>query len=144
MAAVELDEASQQRTGGCQCGAIRYTVTGPINALYVCHCRECQKQSASAFGVSAVVDGKHFQLAGDAPLKWSRLADSGSTIDCYFCRSCGSRLWHQSPNSDAIRIKAGSLDEPVDLRQAIHIWTSRKVAGVIIPGTAQQFATSDI
>jgi hypothetical protein len=35
-------------TGGCQCGVLRYVVTAEPLALYVCHCRECQKQSASA------------------------------------------------------------------------------------------------
>lgn len=37
------------KTGQCQCGAIRYESTGESLALYVCHCLECQKQSASAF-----------------------------------------------------------------------------------------------
>ena len=43
------------RTGGCQCGAVRYAIGGAPLALYVCHCRECQKQSASAFGISLEV-----------------------------------------------------------------------------------------
>ncbi len=30
-------------------------------------------------------------------------------------------------------MKGGSLDAPPDLSQAKHIWTSRKLAGVIIP-----------
>src|ERR1700730_909187 len=43
------------RTGGCQCGQVRYESSGESVALYVCHCRECQKQSASAFGMSLEV-----------------------------------------------------------------------------------------
>ncbi len=42
--------------GGCQCGAIRYESEGQPIALYICHCRECQKQSASAFGISLDVN----------------------------------------------------------------------------------------
>jgi hypothetical protein len=38
-----------------------------------------------------------------------------------------------------LTVKGGSLDRPVDLRGAIHIWTSRKLAGVIIPDGAVQF-----
>ena len=30
-------------------------------------------------------------------------------------------------------IKAGTLDQKVDLSKAIHIWTKRKVDGVVIP-----------
>jgi len=41
-------------TGGCQCGAVRYAVAAEPLRLYVCHCRECQKQSGSAFGMSLI------------------------------------------------------------------------------------------
>ena len=50
------------RTGGCQCGALRYESAGEPIALYVCHCRECQKQSASAFGISVIVPVDAFDL----------------------------------------------------------------------------------
>lgn len=43
------------RTGGCQCGKVRFSSEGAVLALYICHCRECQKQSASAFGMSLQV-----------------------------------------------------------------------------------------
>ncbi|MGO7428793.1 GFA family protein, partial [Rhizobium ruizarguesonis] len=33
-------------TGGCQCGAIRFRVSGDIKDSSICHCRMCQK----AFG----------------------------------------------------------------------------------------------
>ena len=52
---------------------------------------------------------------------------------------CGSRLWHEGPGWDVLSVKGGSLDEPVDLATAIHIWTSRKLPGVVIPEGAAQF-----
>ncbi|MBE0624404.1 MAG: GFA family protein, partial [Burkholderiales bacterium] len=42
------------RLGGCQCGAIRFEVKGNPMRTYACHCTICQKQSGSAFGLSAV------------------------------------------------------------------------------------------
>jgi hypothetical protein len=30
-------------TGGCLCGAIRYTVDAEIKELRACHCTNCQK-----------------------------------------------------------------------------------------------------
>ncbi len=126
-------------TGGCQCGAVRYAHDGAPLALYVCHCRECRKQSASAFGLSLDIARAGFRLTRGQPLMWSRVADSGRTRDCFYCPDCGSRLWHESDGSETITIKAGSLDEPVDLTGAIHIWTKRKWPGVVIPPEAQQF-----
>ena len=120
-------------TGGCQCGAVRYAIAGEPIAVYVCHCRECRKQSASAFGISLLVPKGAFSLQRGEVRTWSRRTDSGRTLDCMFCGTCGSRVWHASPGSATITVKGGSLDQPVDLTAAIHIWTSRKLPGVIIP-----------
>ncbi len=122
------------RRGGCQCGAVRYEITGAPVALYVCHCRECQKQSASAFGVSLIVASAGFRVTQGAVKSWSRAADSGRRRRCLFCPECGSRLWHEAePAADTISVKGGSLDLPPDLGTAIHIWVSRKLPGVVIP-----------
>jgi hypothetical protein len=126
-------------TGGCQCGVLRYVVTAEPLALYVCHCRECQKQSASAFGISLLVPSTAFSLTAGEPRTWSRQTDSGRTLRCMFCPGCGSRVWHASPTSDTISVKGGSLDHPVDLTAAVHIWTSRKLSGVVVPQGAAQF-----
>jgi hypothetical protein len=126
--------------GGCQCGALRYEISGPPVALYVCHCRECQKQSASAFGISLIVRGSDFRVTRGEVRRWSRPTDTGGTLNCAFCPVCGSRVWHESAGPGAtISVKGGSLDEPVDLRSAVHIWTSRNLPGVIVPETATQF-----
>ncbi len=129
------------RTGGCQCGAVRYESAGEPLALYVCHCSECRKQSASAFGMSLLVPRFGFRVTMGVPQFWTRIADSGRRVDRAFCPDCGSRLWHERQGiADTVTIKAGSLDEPVDMAKAIHIWTSRKLPGMQIPGEATQFS----
>lgn len=128
------------RTGGCQCGRVRYEISGPMLELYVCHCLECRRQSASAFGISAIFRAGDFRLVQGAPQSWSRLADSGRSVHCHFCPDCGSRLWHSDLAAEPeVSVKGGSLDDPPDLGQAIHIWTSRKLPGLIIPPDARNF-----
>ncbi len=128
------------QTGRCQCGEICYESVGKPLALYICHCRECQKQSASAFGISLEVPYAGFRLTQGVPKYWSRATDSGRQLKCAFCPTCGSRLWHESePMSETISIKGGSLDEPLDVSNAIHVWVSRKLPGIIIPDNAKQF-----
>jgi hypothetical protein len=129
------------RRGGCQCGAVRYELNGPIVRLVICHCNECRKQSASAFGVSAFVARRDLRVTQGTPKFWSRPTDSGNVLECAFCPECGSRLWHQrAGGADTITVKGGSLDEPVDLTSAVHIWTSRKQQGIVVPQGARQFA----
>ena len=43
------------QSGGCQCGTVRYEITGPPTTVYACHCTECQTQSGSAFAMAAVI-----------------------------------------------------------------------------------------
>jgi hypothetical protein len=123
--------------GGCQCGAVRYKISAMPLTLYACHCTQCQKQSASAHGLSMWVEKSAFAITG--PLKtWSRKADSGNTLHCHFCGNCGSRLWHEAEEPDAdlgavISLKAGSLDIAGWLVPVAHIWTGSKQAGTIIP-----------
>jgi hypothetical protein len=66
------------QTGGCQCGAVRYEVSREPLALYVCHCRECQKQSASAFGMSLIVRRLEFSVTRGTAKVWSRGTDNGT------------------------------------------------------------------
>lgn len=123
--------------GGCQCGAIRYEVIDTPLRPYVCHCRECQKQSASAFGISVPVPARAFHLVGGTPAVWTRTGGSGALLDCVFCGTCGTRVWHQArADATTIYLKGGSLDEPLDLSAARHIWTSRMLRGVVVPEAA--------
>jgi len=126
--------------GGCQCGSIRYEFSGNALELYVCHCKECQKQSASAFGISVIVPRGAFRVTRGTATFWSRPTDTGHMLECAFCANCGSRLWHQRRGAvDTISVKGGSLDETVDLRRAVHIWTSRILPGITVPEGAAQF-----
>ena len=137
----ENDEGCKgMRTGGCQCGEVRYECVGGSSELYVCHCRECQKQSASAFGISFIVPHTGFRVTQGAPNFRTRPTDSGGRVKCAFCPNCGSRLWHESEGGwETVSIMGGSLDNSRDISTAIHIWTSRKLPGVDIPDSVQQF-----
>ena len=135
-----MSNESDALLGGCQCGAIRYALSHGLLALYVCHCTECRKQSASAFGISFIVPQTALRVTRGEAKFWSRPTDAGNTLDCAFCAACGSRLWHQRRGAtDTLSVKGGSLDTPVDLGQATHIWTSRMLPGIILPDGAAQF-----
>ena len=126
-------------SGRCQCGAVRYTHSAAPIAVYICHCRECQKQSASAFGISVEMPRSGFTITQGKPKFWTRGTDSGRKLRCAFCADCGSRLWHES-DAGWITLKGGSLDQPVDVSKAIHLWTKRKLPWIQIPEGAEQYS----
>lgn len=126
--------SATELTGGCQCGAVRYTVrTASTPVVYACHCRECQKQSASAFALSVPVAIEDVEFEGGMEV-YERDTDSGNRTQCYFCPRCGARVYHRSCRNDAlITIKAGSLDRPGELELVAHLWVRSKLPWVMIP-----------
>jgi hypothetical protein len=114
------------REGGCQCGHVRYRLNGPPLTLYACHCRDCQKQSASAFGMSLWVRRDDFEIVSGELSFWTTRGDSGAAKICAFCRHCGTRIHHAADDDRTpFSVKAGTLDETSGLQPVAHIWTKR-------------------
>jgi hypothetical protein len=67
------------RTGGCQCGGLRYEITRTPYMVYTCHCTDCQNFSGSAFAMAVLVDDDAFHLTGE-PRALTHTADSGRTL----------------------------------------------------------------
>ena len=121
-------------TGACQCGAVTYRVTAVPLTLYCCHCTECQHQSSSAFGMSCLVDRNDLAVDWSQLAVWTRPTDSGNQLNCYFCPSCGGRLFHVSKGDEGIvSVKAGSFDDRSWLAPVGHIWTASAQTWVEIP-----------
>ena len=128
-------------SGGCQCGAVRYTLALEHIVVYACHCRECQKQSASAFALS--VPARIADLSISGPLSaYRRSTDSGAQTTCWFCSDCGTRIYHRSARSpEIVTLKGGTLDDTSKLTPAAHLWVSRKQAWLELPELAPVFET---
>ena len=124
-------------TGGCQCGQVRYELSAKPITLYACHCRDCQKQSASAFGMSMPVPREALVILKGQPKQWRRSSNSGREVICFFCGNCGTRLFHNpSRNPKITNIKPGTLDDTSWLSPAGHLWTGSAQGWVTISGQA--------
>jgi len=115
----------QAKTGGCQCGNIRYELKGAPQMLYICHCTDCQKQSSSAFGMSLMMNPRDidFSRSKKQLQTWDTRGEDGLIKRCGFCPDCGTRIMHGSEDPDeSVSIKAGSLDDTGGLQPVAHIW----------------------
>ena len=111
-------------SGGCQCGQVRYEIQAEPLTLYVCHCKECQKQSSSAFGMSMPVPREAVTVIKGQPKQWKRISDNGREVSCSFCGNCGTRLFHHPARNNKItNIKPGTLDDTSWLKPVGNIWT---------------------
>ena len=111
--------------GSCQCGNIRYQVTGDPLVAIACHCNDCRKLSGSAFSTVLVVKAEDLTVEGTLKL-WERATDTGRRSHAYFCPNCGNRIYHQDPDKPhIIRIRSGSLDQPEIPEPLIHVFAER-------------------
>ena len=74
--------------GGCECGAVRYEVRGPLREVINCHCGQCRRTHGhfAAYSAAARAD---LAIVEDRGLKWDRSSDSARRG---FCGGCGGGL----------------------------------------------------
>ena len=95
-------------TGGCQCGQIRYTISGTLFGAHICHCRMCQKAFGNLFAALAGV--------AKADLRWTKgkpaYFRSSAAVQRGFCQHCGTPLTFAYDHTPHMSISIGSLDNP--------------------------------
>ena len=133
-------------TGGCQCGKIRYAITGEPQLVYACHCTECQRATSSAFSMGLVLTEGAFRLSGAEPRPVQRATESGRTTTRWVCSECGTwvcsgaKPGSATPNTVRV-VRAGTLDDTSWLRPTTHYWTRSKQLWITLPEGDRIFET---
>ena len=98
----------ETRSGGCQCGAVRFSISGALGKSGLCHCRMCQKAFGN-FGAALV------SVAAER-LAWTRgkPAEFRSSVIVArgFCAGCGTPLYMREDGDPDYEIAIGALDDP--------------------------------
>jgi hypothetical protein len=104
---------AQVRTGGCLCGAVRYEAGGePLFSLQ-CHCRDCQRQSGTAYVAAVRMPSAAFRITRGTPKLYVAKSDAGNEISRVFCGDCGAPLYVQvATRRDMVGIRVSSFDDP--------------------------------
>lgn len=126
--------------GGCSCGAVRYALTSAPMFVHCCHCRDCQRQTGSAFVLNAIIETDRIQVFEGMPEAVGVPTDSGRPHDIYRCPACEIAVWSDYGRRPTIRfVRVGTLDEPSALAPDVHIFTRSKLPWVILPANVPQF-----
>ena len=99
--------------GGCLCGAVRYRAVGSPEFVAVCHCKNCQRNSGSAFSVNCAFRKDAVTIQGTLSV-YEDKGDTGDVVRRLFCGKCGTPIESQSTFSAShyTVLKAGTFDEP--------------------------------
>lgn len=112
------------RSGGCQCGAVRYRAAGELGYPHLCHCRMCQKAAGNYFMPLAGVMRSDFTLTRGTP-SWFQ---SSGLVRRGFCGKCGTPLLYDIFEADFINITLGSLDDPNAVKPVMQSNTQRRMS----------------
>src|SRR3954470_9397788 len=94
--------------GRCLCGAVSYSTGADPVFTAVCHCRDCQRQTGTAFSVIVGVPAAAFELTGDLGTHVTVGDDHGLEVQRRFCPECGSPVMSESGGlPDVVIVKAG-------------------------------------
>jgi hypothetical protein len=125
-------------TGKCLCGAVSYSVSGELQMTGVCHCKNCQRQSGSAYSVLFGVANHQLSIQGDLTT-YEDTSETGNIVERHFCGKCGSPLFSTLPTQPGMTfVKAGTLDDTGDLNPQVHFWTKSSQNWVTIDPNVPQ------
>ena len=106
-------------SGGCACGAVRFTARGKPLRSGLCHCRTCQRAQGSAYFPFVVFAPDQVAFTGSVA-SWK----STPAYDRRYCPACGSRF--ASINPDAVELATTSFDETGLFPPQYESWTIRR------------------
>lgn len=111
------------REGGCSCGAVRFTIDGPVRDVIVCHCTACRQTAGRPWAATAV-HRRDLALVTGEGLRWRRCPTSEHQASRGTCERCRTLVFWDAPGRDTISLGIDTLDEVPALVVAAHIWVS--------------------
>jgi hypothetical protein len=117
-----VPETDSTATGSCLCGAVRFTISGPMRPVVFCHCEYCRRTSGHHVAATAC-RSDDIVVTGGENLTWYR---SSAEAERGFCRHCGGNLFYRPDHRETVSIMAGTLDAPTGLDAAAHIFVDGK------------------
>jgi hypothetical protein len=125
-------------TGGCMCGAVRYSIEAEPITVRSCWCRACQFIGAGSATVNVVFPRDAISVEGELR-DYSSPADSGNLMHRQFCPACGTPVFTGSEaRPHMLAVRAGTLDDPNIAKPAITIWTAMAPSWACIDPTIPQ------
>ena len=120
-----------KRRAACCCGQLRLECEGEPFRVSVCHCRECQRRTGSAFGYQARFPREQVtHIEGDRTA-YRRVADSGNAVTMHFCPRCGSTVyWELESMPEVIAVAAGAFADADFPAPAFSFWEQHKHAWI--------------
>ncbi len=112
-----------ERTGGCLCGQVRYSLKSEPIVSRLCWCRDCQHIAGNGTA-NAIFPSQEIDVTGTLS-EYTSAGESGNLVRRRFCPRCGSHLFSDSSGRVGMTVvRVGTLDEPSSVRPVANIWAA--------------------
>lgn len=119
--------------GNCACGQTRYRMQGAPMFVHCCHCRDCQRQSGSAFAIHGLIEAERLQCTAGETVVATLPTGSGGRRELHGCSNCRTTLWTEVQGRRWMRIvKVATLDQASEFPPDVHIFTRSKLPFVVL------------
>jgi hypothetical protein len=114
-------------TGTCGCGEVSYRMLTEPMFVHCCHCKECQRQTGSAYVLNAIIEADRVEFDGPV-IECTLATPSGKGQIITRCAKCGTAVF----SSYMVRlgklryVRVGTLDDPALCPPDVQIFTSSK------------------
>jgi hypothetical protein len=126
--------------GGCACGEVLYRLRSAPLFVHCCHCKDCQRQTGSAFVLNALIETDRVECLSGDPALFRVPTDSGRPHEVARCSGCGTAVWSHYGGVKALTfVRVGTLDEPSALPPDVHIYTRSKLPWIVLPSGTPAF-----
>jgi hypothetical protein len=127
--------------GHCACGEVRYRLADRPFAVHCCHCRDCQRETGSAFVLNGLIEAGMVEVLEGAPETIHTPSESGRGQKIVRCPSCHIALWshYGGMGESACFVRVGTLEDPDACPPQVHIFTRSKQPWVVLPEDAAAF-----
>jgi len=116
---------SKSFSGGCLCGAIRYTCDGEPMMAGHCHCEDCRRSSGTGHSSHLAVPEESLSVTGEVR-GYERPAGSGNLVTRAFCPTCGAPIFSTNSGMPGmVFLRASSLDDLEVFQPQMHVYTVR-------------------
>jgi len=114
---------SEEISGGCKCGAVRYRGKAADVAAFRCYCRDCQQLTGTGHSEMMPLVASTFKVEGPTT-EYQMIGGSGRPTYSSFCPACGSPLTRRSERmKQCVYVHASTLDAPEKYEPARVIYT---------------------
>jgi len=128
------------RRAACSCGQLHLTVEGEPSRVWICHCLECQRRTGAVIGNLARFHREQITFNGTATA-WKRTGESGNTLTCSFCPTCGSTIYFENEAfPEIVAVAVGNFADPNFPAPIISVWEETRHPWVSLPPDTKRMA----